>query len=232
MLILPGAAWTLAAVGNLGAHGLRAERSRRQAARDAAQQSYDQLVARARQQIGPDAFAYKKLELARLRDEYQRLPERERAEIANLHVTAEGRQKNQFLNRHFIDAAAISGVGSTKKAALRSFGIETAADVTWNKVIAVKGFGEVLTRAVVDWAKACERRFVFDTRLAATDADKNVVRAEIARRKRVIEVSLNAGVAELHRLRHDMTRYAATIDPMLREASRNLAQARADFSAA
>jgi DNA-binding helix-hairpin-helix protein with protein kinase domain len=128
------------------------------------------------------------------------------------------------------DLEQISGVGPAKKAALRSFGIETAADVTWNKVISVKGFGEVLTRAVVDWRKACERRFVFNPNLLLTEADKNAVRAKIVSRKRTLETTLNSGAAELQRLRKDMTNNANSLSPALRAICQNLAQAQADLN--
>lgn len=230
-IVLVGALWAWAIVGDLGGDKRKAEGTKRQAARDAAQQGYDQIVGRIRQEVSPEAFAKKKQDLARLRDEYQQLPEREKAEVVNLYATAEARQKHQFLERHFLDAAAISGVGSAKKAALRSFGIETAADVTWSKVISVKGFGEVLTRAVVDWRKACERRFVFNLNLAVTEADKNEVRVKIVTRKRALEITLNAGAAELQRLRQEMISKADTLSPALQAASQKLAQSHADLNA-
>lgn len=229
--VLGGAWWAWAAVGGAGGTVRKAERTRREAAKDAAQRDYDQIVGRIRQEVSPEAFAKKKQDLVKLRDEYQHLPEREKAELANLHATAEARQKRQFLERHFIDGATIAGVGTAKKAALRSFGIETAADVTWARVIAVKGFGEVLTRAVVDWQKACERRFVFKPQIAVTDADKNAVRAQVAARKRAIEVTLNAGAAELQRTRQEMANMASTLTPLLQAASQKLAQAQADLIA-
>ena len=145
--------------------------------------------------------------------------------------SAEIRQRCQFLERHFIDTATISGVGPTKKAALRSFGIETAADVTWDKVIAVKGFGEFLTRAVVDWQKACERRFVFNPRMAVTTADINTVQAQIAARKHKIETELNAGAVTLQRTSQEMTNKANYLKPQLQMASQKLAQVRADINA-
>lgn len=230
-VLLAGAWWAWAITGNLGDDERKAERTKRQAARDAAQQVYDQIVVRIRQEVSPEAFAKKKQDLARLRDEYQHLPEREKAEIANLHATAEARKRHEFLERHFIEAAFISGVGPAKKAALRSFGIETAADVTWNKVISVNGFGEVLTRAVVDWRKDCERWFVFNPNRAVTEADKNAVRAKIATRKRTLEITLNTGVAELQRLRQDMISKANAFSHPLQAASHQLAQAQADLNA-
>jgi DNA-binding helix-hairpin-helix protein with protein kinase domain len=229
--LLGGAWWAWVVVGDWGGDERKAERTKREAARDAAQQAYDQIVGRIRQEVSPEAFAKKKQDLAQLRDEYQHLPEREKTEITNLHATAEARQKHQFLERHFLDGAAISGIGPAKKAALRSFGIETAADVTWNKVISIKGFGEVLTRAVVDWRKACERRFVFNPNLAVTEADKNAVRAKIATRKRTLEITLNAGAAELQRLRQDMISKAKALSSALQAASQKFAQTQADLNA-
>lgn len=228
--MLGGTCWAWVVVGDLGGNQRKAERTKRQEALYTAQQAYDQIVGQIRQEVSPEAFAKKKQDLARLRDEYQQLPEREKTEIANLHATAEARQKHQFLERHFLDAATISGIGPAKKAALRSFGIETAADVTWNKVISVKGFGEVLTRAVVDWQKACERRFVFNPKLAITETDKNAVRTKIAARKRTIEITLNAGAAELQRVRQEMVNKGNTLMPQLQAVCRKLAQAQVDIN--
>lgn len=231
LFVLGGAWWAWATVDNVGGNERKNERAKRQTARDAAQQAFDQIVGRIHQELSPEAFAKKKQNLARLRDEYQHLPEHEKTEIINLHATAEARQKHQFLERHFLDAAIISGVGPAKKAALRSFGIETAADVTWNKVISVKGFGQVLTRAIVDWRKACERRFVFNPNLAVTEADKKAVRAKIAARKRTLEITLNAGATELQRLRQEMISKSNALSPALQAASQKLAQAQANLNA-
>ncbi|MGC8775647.1 MAG: hypothetical protein ACP5R6_10390, partial [Chlorobaculum sp.] len=176
-------------------------------------------------------FNKKKQELASLRDEYQRLPEREKAQLDNLHSTAIARQKHKFLERFFIDDASIPGIGSSKKSALRSFGIETAADVTWSRVIAVKGFGEILTRSVLEWRNACESKFIFNPNIAVTDADKNSVRTRLASRKRTLETTLNMGVVELQRLRQAMINKANELNPLLLDASQKLAQAQADLKA-
>lgn len=229
-IILGGAWWTWAAVGDLGGDERRAEKAKRQAALDAAQQAYDQIVTRVRQEISAELFNRKKQELGRLVDEYKQLPEREKTEIAKLHSTAEARQKLKFLERFFIDAATISGVGPAKKAALRSFGIETAADVTRNKVMAVKGFGEALTRAVVDWRKGCERGFVFNPNISVSEADKNAVRIQIATRKRTLEITLNAGAAALQALHQEVAVRAKSLTPLLQEASQQLAQVQADLN--
>lgn len=81
-----------------------------------------------------------------MKDEMLGLPEEEKRALAALHDTARERQKQKFLEGFFIDVASIPGVGPARKAALRSFGIETAADVTRRGVKQVKGFGDHLTR--------------------------------------------------------------------------------------
>ncbi len=227
--VLAASCLMYAVVGDIGGNERRAEQSKRTANRNTVQQKYDQIVSQVQQNANPEKFAKKKHLLACLRDEYQQLPEREKREMAKLHRTAEARQKRRFLERQFIDSADIPRVGSAKKAALHSFGIQTAADVTWNKVMSVKGFGEVLTRAVVDWQKACERRFVFNPRQAVTEADKNSVRSQIAARQRDIEIALMTGAAELQRMSREVVEQANTLLPQLDAANRELAQALADL---
>ncbi|UOG91256.1 MAG: hypothetical protein L3K52_13750 [Candidatus Thiothrix sulfatifontis] len=93
---------------------------------------------------------------------------------------------------------------------------------------AVRGFGEVLTRAVVDWRKSCERRYVFNPHNAVSEADKNAVRSQIAARKRVIESSLMAGVSDLQMLRQEAAIKLNALYPQMEAAAKKLAQAQAD----
>lgn len=96
--------------------------------------------------------------------------------------------------------------------------------------MAVKGFGEALTRAVVDWRKACDRRFVFNPQTAVTEADKNAVRAQIANRSRTLESALNAGAGDLQRLRQEISNKTMVLEPLLKAASGKLVQAEADLN--
>jgi DNA-binding helix-hairpin-helix protein with protein kinase domain len=204
------------------------ERIRRLAVRDAARQEFNQIVSRVGKEISETEFTSKKLSLASLRDEYQRLTEREKFEIENLRKTIEARQKRQFMERQFIDKAVIPGIGPIKKVILRSFGIETAEDVTWNKVIAIKGFGQVLTQAILDWKNSCEQRFVFNK--AVNDADINALQAQINSRRLVIESELNRGAAELQKIRQEIVDKTNILLPQLQSVSQKLAQAQADVN--
>jgi DNA-binding helix-hairpin-helix protein with protein kinase domain len=216
--------------GSAGSSERAAERSRRTAIRQAAKKEYDELVERAQRDAGPAGFQAKRAELSKLRDEYQALPQAEKQELDKLHSTAQERQKQKFLDTCFIDSASISGVGPARKAALRSFGIETAADVSRNMVMQVRGFGEGLTRAVMDWKASCERRFVFNAANAVSAADRNAVRSKFGARKVSIEGALGRGAGELQNFRQRATSQMATLQPQLEAAARKFAQSEKDLS--
>lgn len=229
--IVIGAAWVLwGIVGTLGGPKRTAERAKRQVAMDQATRDFEALKARMQQSSGPEGFALKKKEFVALRDEYNALPAAEKTELERLHATARDRQLYQFLDRCFIDSATIPGVGPTRKATLRSFGIETAADVEWTKVQAIDGFGDVLTRTLVDWKKACERQFVFRANQAITEADKAAVRSRFATRRRAVEAALSTGTQDLQRFRQLAMTTASSGEAQLEAAAQRLAQARADFN--
>ena len=217
--------------GSAGSAERAAERSRRTAAQQAAKKEYEGLVERLQREAGPSGFQAKRVELTKLRDEHQALPQAEKHEMEKLQSTAQERQLQKFLDTYFIDNASISGVGPARKAALRSFGIETAADVSRSKVMQVRGFGEGLTRAVTDWKASCERRFVFNPATAISAADRDAVRSKIGARKVSIEASLTRGAGELQTFRQRATSQLALLKPQLEVAAKKVAQADADLSA-
>lgn len=218
------------AAGSSGSAERATERSRRRSAVDAALSAYDSLVERIKKEAGPEGFHQKKEELKKLREELQALPAQETRELDKLHSTAQVRQKQKFLERFFIDTADIPGVGPTRKAALRSFGIETAADISRNRVMQIRGFGESLTRAVTDWKASVERRFVFNPATAVSETDRNAVRAKIGARKSAIAATMVGGVSELQRFKQAAVSRANALQPQLEQAAKQLAQAKSDLS--
>jgi DNA-binding helix-hairpin-helix protein with protein kinase domain len=221
-------AWGFA--GSAGSEARKQERSKRSAAKHSAQFVYDKLVAELRKETGPDGFLAERAELAKARQELESLDKAEGLEIERLKSSAHDRQKRQYLDRFFIDRANITGVGLTRKAALRSFGIETAADVNRGSVMQVRGFGQGLTRAMLDWRASCERGFRFDPNTAISDADKNAVRAKFAVRKATLAGVLSNGPSELQRFRQSATTKATTLIPQIARAAIELAQAEKDLS--
>lgn len=220
--------WAMA--GGVGSSERAAERLVRQRSLDAARQEYERIAERAKMEAGPEGFHARKAELSRLKDELEALPRSEQEALNQLHATAQERQKQKFLSICFIDRANIPGVGPTRTTALRSFGIETAADVSMTRVMQVRGFGESLTRAVLDWKRSCERQFQFNPAAAISQSDRDAVRAKFAAKRIALESMLTAAPAELQKFGQRAAAQVAALTPRLQAAAQKLAQAQADYS--
>lgn len=238
ILIVIPALWILAigvlvfgwsAAGNVGSAERTDEREKRQKALAAARQQYEHLVGVAKRDAGPDAFQNRCLQIKKIKEDYENLSIEEQKEISQLHATAHQRQLDKFLSTCFIDVASIPGIGTSRKAALSSFGIETAADIKKNRVMTVRGFGEGLTSSLLDWRASCERRFKFNPTIAVSQQDKNLVHAKFAAKRGALESALTAAPSELHALRQRALDHQSVLIPKLQDAAKQLAQAEADL---
>jgi DNA-binding helix-hairpin-helix protein with protein kinase domain len=144
----------------------------------------------------------------------------------NLHDS----QLNKFLENFFLESFTIPGLGSTRKVILASFGIETAADVTRDKIIKIKGFSESLIDEIVDWRKGLERRFMFDSSKGVDPADIAALNQRFAQKRKQMEGTLEAGPEELKQLRELIVQNRTKLQPMLHAAAQLAAQAEADLS--
>ena len=75
-----------------------------------------------------------------------------------LQHTSRERQQKKFLETCFIDTCTSPRLSENRKAALRSFGIETAADIAPHKILSIPGFDTALTNDLVNWRKQQEKQ--------------------------------------------------------------------------
>lgn len=213
---------------------IAAEAARRDAAYRAAQATHDEVVRRSQQAWTEQRrrIGDKRKQLGKLLSEYTGLPERERSRVAHMMQREEGRQKAEFLARLLIETADIPTLGPKKKASLRAWAIRSAADVTRDAVDRIPGFGMETTASVLAWRRDCEARFVFNPKLAASQARtaQDDERRACGIRKQELEVALIAGVTQLQRLRQDTHGLQRQLDSALMTAARAVAQADADRS--
>lgn len=146
------------------------------------------------------AFADKKQSLAKLRADYQGLPQVFRKEEEELQSKKREHQLRAFLRNHFIEDASIKGIGPGRISVLRSFGIETALDVTEDKVSAVDGFGPTRTSAVVGWRRSVEAQFRFDPNKAVDPSERAAMVQRQSQRRATIESALAKGLTELKQI--------------------------------
>ncbi|RUR71072.1 helix-hairpin-helix domain-containing protein [Variovorax guangxiensis] len=206
------------------------EMAQRRSRQDTAQKAYDQLVSNVTQITAGARFTQEKQGLATLRQAYENLASAEKNMIESAKAKAQARQLHDHLDRFFIEDANISGLGPAKKAALRSWGIETAADVNQSSVEAVKGFGPKLTMAMLGWRSLCEARFRFDPSPQALQADIARAKNEIAAQRQKLESGLQGGLERLARMRVEAEANLARATPILTQAASTLAQATADLA--
>lgn len=192
-------------------------------------QSWNVTLNQWQSDAGDTKFKTKYKELSDLRLEYENLANQMNVERQKLQDNVRENQLQKFLDGQYIDNHSISGIGPSRKATLSSFGVETAADVTWNQIINIPGFGSTFTRELVDWRKSLERRFVFDPSKGVNPADIAALNQRFSHRRKQIEVSLLAGPEQLINIRDSVLEYRKFF-PMVQQAAQQLAQAEADLS--
>ncbi len=138
---------------------------------------------------------------------YDALQAERAARLRKLHDSRRDSQMVEYLDRFQINGAKVRGVGQAKAAVLQSYGIETAADVAYAKVIVISGFGPKTVQNLLDWRTALERQFRFDANRGVSPADIATVENAVGLQRRLLEQKLASGLSEL---RASVTREMAT----------------------
>jgi hypothetical protein len=159
-------------------------------------------------------------ELRRAKESYIALASDEKQQVDAYNANRRNHHLTTFLDTHLIRNAKIKGVGPAKEAALISFGIESAADIDLNRLMAVPGFGPVISQNLIQWRQSIERRFTYLGHM--TDDDKREIariRTGIVAKGATLRQLLLAGPQNLGRLVARVQAAAATEDPALNSAN-------------
>jgi peptidoglycan hydrolase-like protein with peptidoglycan-binding domain len=113
----------------------------------------------------------------------QLLFDEERRRLDELNAKRRDAQLRQHLERHLIDQLSIKGVGAARKAMLKAYGVESAADVEWSRIERIPGFGPSTTDALIAWRRKVESTFVFNQNLKINPIDVAAIKADIGRRQ-------------------------------------------------
>lgn len=234
--VLPGGAgwlsFVLAAAGVITYNdsGLREERKQRAAALDQARSAFAPLKERWEREVqeGIRRFTEKRGELDRKREEYLGLTSAHQRERALLSAKREQLQRARYLDTFYIANAQIPRIGPGLKEALRSWGIETAADVTASKVDEVPGFGPTRVEELLKWRAAIERRFTFEPRRDVDPADIAALDHRFAMKRQGIERLLGSGASELRSVAGTVKQRNDAMMPDLIRLARTLQQREAD----
>jgi len=129
-----------------------------------AQDSYWVSVAAHKKAVGEYKKRFNEL-LAELKPIIQQAtsPERLKKEIYdNAIQNRRAHELKIYLTTIQVRNSNIQDIGYGRKATLASYGIETAADVTNQRISGISGFGYSLTKRLLDWRKEVENSFRFN----------------------------------------------------------------------
>lgn len=201
-----------------------------QSAQESARARWHELDERWRRETDARPFDSRRRELEARKRDYEHLPQARQQKLDRLRAEGEARQLQKFLDRFEIEDADISGIGFSRKATLQSYGIETAADVDYYRVLAVPGFGPTYTDRLISWRASLERRFRFDPSKGVDPADVAAVEREIAAARSKIIAELRSSLPHLRQLSERIRTARSTLKPALDEATESLAQAEIDWT--
>ena len=164
-------------------------------------------------------------------DAYRVLPAQHKAKLDAYKQVRRDKQLAAFLDGFEIRNAKLRGIGPAKQAALASYGIETAADVSIQKVLAVPGFGDATAGVLIEWKRKQEARFVYQP--AMNDVDRNeinrIVTATNASASN-LRTSILSSKAKLLNLAARISSARSTADQTLNRIHQELEQAKCDLT--
>jgi Putative peptidoglycan binding domain len=114
-------------------------------------------------------------------------------------------QLRNYLDNYDIDQVKIKGIGNARKLTLKSYGIETAADIEYSRIISISGFGPATVQSLVDWKERVKAGFRFDPTLSINPADVSAIKATIALQRIDLEAKTRQAVHVLQKAVTDIT---------------------------
>lgn len=202
----------------------------RKSVADSTKRAYEQALANYESLRTDRRLSDKARELGQIKAQLDGLPQVLAQELKQLQASLVARQLHDFLDRHFIHAAKIAGVGEQRKQTLVSFGIESAADVTASAIAVIPGFGAGLTANLMTWRRGIEQRFVPVASAAPTPQDISAAHSRVASMRARLEQQLKDGATRLQEIRNDTVARQNGARSALEATSHALAQAEADVA--
>jgi DNA-binding helix-hairpin-helix protein with protein kinase domain len=194
------------------------------------EQVFARELANWKKRAGVGDFLKHYAELEAAHDDYQRLKKEEKLQSARYGQDRRKAQLHAFLDSFAIAQASIQGIDPAKRAVLASYGIDTAADVTWSKVLSLPGFWEASARPLLEWRLKLEKRFVYRPDVtAADDAAAAQVRRQCEIKAAPLRARLAAGAQNLTVLAARMRQTASREDLVVVRAKQNRDQATRDL---
>ena len=195
------------------------------------QQQCEQLQGRYRSDCSESSFTAKIKEVGTLREQCMQLQTLRRQKIQELEKNKFQLQLHEFLDRINLSDARIPSIGPGRKAMLASYGIDTAADVSYPSVTQVPGIGPSYATKLLAWRQVQESKFRFDPGRSIAKAEIDKIDREIQTRRSQLEDGITRGVQNAVTTHVRILALRRTYQEQLANALVSVAQAEADMKA-
>jgi len=194
------------------------------------QKRYQELQMRYASECSEEIFCKKTKELGALRAQYNQLPLLRQQMIQELEKRKFQLQLHDFLDRINISDATIRLIGPGRKAMLVSFGIDSAADVSYASVTQVPGIGPKYANNLLDWRRSMEARFQFDPNKAIAKNETDKIDSEIHSRRSELQTTLSRGIQDAAASHSRILAVRASYQEQLKAAYKVFMQEQANLS--
>jgi DNA-binding helix-hairpin-helix protein with protein kinase domain len=192
---------------------------------------WDEGIAAWRDALGIPGIVRLRADLEAAVNEYRALPAEKTQAVADLKNERHARQLNDYLDRFLIRRASISGIGHAKTITLASFGIESAADIKRNAILAIPGFGPLTADKLMAWRAQHEKRFVYNPAPNQGDvAAQTKLDVDFANLASALARKISGGQAELLQMANTLHQRLGREDGRLSEIAIGRAQLEADLT--
>jgi DNA-binding helix-hairpin-helix protein with protein kinase domain len=151
------------------------------------------------------------------------------SEREQLEANKESLALDQFLKTQFIVDFDIPMIGAGRKLVLASYGLETAYDMNVDAIQSVTGFGEVLTRNLMEWKRQRREAFRFDPKSGVPVEELRSLVAKFQQEQKSLFARLEQGADELRLLVAQTERQVKALKPEFHRRAAARSQARANL---
>ncbi|MBS2004324.1 MAG: topoisomerase DNA-binding C4 zinc finger domain-containing protein [Cyanobacteria bacterium SZAS LIN-5] len=160
-----------------------------------------------------------KASLADAKKQLENLEREKHLKISLYQNKRHGMQLLKYLESHEIRKAKIRHVGLARQTALASYGIETALDITEEKVLEVPGFGANNSVPLLEWRKSLENAFVYDPKPNDMDQQElQKIQIEIDQKGSDYRRTLTSGPSDLTQAVYAINAREKKEDPVVAHA--------------
>lgn len=175
-------------------------------------------------------FQPKLEELQNRKKTYEHLPQIREYRLKQLESKAQEQQLSEFLDQFKIVEVDYS-IDPWTKSRLRLHGIETAADLTPERLKQIPDVSETQAQRLLFWRAEKKRQFAFDPARDNLPQARITAERELDNLRMQLEHELTAGAMFLQRLKKEMTVHQQELSAALPDAYREQAQTERDWEA-